>query len=303
MKRAMIYARYSTDFQNDRSVEDQIELCRAHASRLGLAVIGSDHDRGKSGASTFGRPGLARIMREAEAGSFDVLIAEAPDRISRDMADLAGLHKSLEFRGIEINCVNGGRMDTVQIGMHGVIGQMQREEGARKTRRGLAGVVRSGRSAGGRAYGYHPINGKPGELEIVPEEAEVIRRIFSMYAAGTAPRSIAPILNSEGVAPPRGARWNASTINGNGQRGHGILRNPLYSGRQVWNRVRMVKNPSTGKRLSRVNPESEWHTVEVPHLRIVDQSLFDSVAKRLDSVGGEHAKHAPRSKRILSQGC
>jgi site-specific DNA recombinase len=213
---------------------------------------------------------------------------------------MAGLHKSLEFRGIQIDCVNGGRMDTVQIGMHGVIGQMQREEGARKTRRGLAGVVRSGRSAGGRAYGYRPISGKPGELEIVPDEAEVIRRVFSMYAAGTAPRSIAATLNSEGVAPPRGARWNASTINGNGHRGHGILRNPLYSGRQVWNRVRMIKNPSTGKRLSRVNPESEWHTVEVPHLRIVDQALFDTVAKRLDSVGGKQAKHAPRSKRMLS---
>jgi site-specific DNA recombinase len=298
LKRAMIYARYSTDLQNERSVEDQIELCSAHAARLGLAVVGSDFGRAKSGASTFGRLGLARIMQAAEAGSFDVLIAEAPDRISRDMADLAGLYKSLEFRGIKIECVNGGRMDTIQIGMHGVIGQMQREEGAKKTRRGLAGVVGSGRSAGGRAYGYRPVSGKTGELQIVPEEAEIIRRIFSMYAASATPRSIAAVLNSEGIAPPRGARWNASTING--KRGHGILRNPLYSGRQVWNRVRMIKNPSTGKRLSRVNPESEWHMVEVPHLRIVDQSLFDSVAKRLDSVGGKQAKHAPRSKRILS---
>jgi site-specific DNA recombinase len=215
----MIYARYSTDFQNDRSVEDQIEFCQAHAARLGLTVIGSDSDRAKSGASTFGRPGLARIMQAAEAGSFDVLISESPDRISRDIADLAGLHKLLEFRGIRIECVNGGRMDTVQIGMHGVIGQMQREEGAKKTRRGLAGVVRSGRSAGGRAYGYRPIAGKPGELEIVSEEADTIRRIFSLYAVGTAPRSIAAMLNAEGVASPRGTRWNASTINGSGKRG------------------------------------------------------------------------------------
>lgn len=296
----MIYARYSTDLQNDRSVEDQIELCRAHASRLGLTVVGSDFDRAKSGASTFGRVGLARIMQQAESGGFDVLMSEAPDRISRDMADLAGLHKSLEFRGIGIECVNGGRMDTVQIGMHGVIGQMQREEGARKTRRGLAGVVRSGRSAGGRAYGYRPILGKPGELEVVREEAEVIRRIFAHYAIGTAPRAIAAMLNAEGVAPPRGTRWNASTINGSGKRGHGILRNPLYSGSQIWNRVRMVKNPSTGKRLSRINPESEWQTVDVPHLRIVDQSTFERVAKRLVSVGGTQAKHAPRSKRLLS---
>jgi site-specific DNA recombinase len=184
--------------------------------------------------------------------------------------------------------------------MHGVIGQMQREEGARKTRRGLAGVVRSGRSAGGRAYGYRPILGKPGELEVIPEEAEVIRRIFSYYAIGTAPRAIAAMLNTEGVAPPRGTRWNASTINGSGKRGHGILRNPLYSGNQIWNRVRMVKNPSTGKRLSRINPESEWQRAEVPHLRIVDQSTFERVAQRLASVGGTQAKHAPRSKRLLS---
>ena len=296
----MIYARYSTDLQNERSVEDQVEVCKAHAVRLGLTVIGSHYDRAKSGASMFGRPGLMKVMQEAEDGSFDILISEAPDRISRDMADLAGIHKSLEFRGIKIECVNGGRMDTVQIGMHGVIGQMQREEGAKKTRRGLAGVVRSGRSAGGRAYGYRPVLGKPGELEIVPGEADVIRRIFSLYAIGTAPRSIASTLNAEGVAPPRGTRWNASTINGSGKRGHGIIRNSLYSGKQVWNRVRMVKNPSTGKRLSRINPESEWHTVEVPHLRIVDQSLFDRAAKCIEAVGGAQARHAPRSKRLLS---
>ncbi|WP_371815130.1 recombinase family protein [Bradyrhizobium sp. CCBAU 51753] len=137
-------------------------------------------------------------------------------------------------------------------------------------------------------------------MEIVPDEANVIGRIFSLYAVGTAPRSIAAMLNREGIAPPRGTRWNASTINGNSQRGHGILRNPLYSGRQIWNRVRMVKNPSTGKRLSRVNPESEWQSVDVPHLRIVDQALFARVAQRLSTVGGPQAKQASRSKRMLS---
>src|SRR5690606_4662115 len=105
--------------------------------------------------------------------------------------DLAGIHKSLEFRGIQMNCVNGGRMDTVQIGMYGLVGQMQREEGAKKVRRGMAGVVREGRSAGGRAYGYRPVPGKAGVLEIVPEEAATISRIFTAYASGTSPRTIA----------------------------------------------------------------------------------------------------------------
>jgi site-specific DNA recombinase len=300
LKRAFIYARYSTDLQNEKSVEDQVALCKSYARNLGLTVVGSDYDRAKSGASTFGRTGLTRILEAAKSGAFDVLISEAPDRISRDMADLAGIHKALEFRGIEMNCVNGGRMDTIQIGMHGVVGQMQREEGARKVRRGMAGVVRDGRSAGGRAYGYRPVLGKPGQLEIVDKEADIIRRIFAAYAVGVAPRAIATTLNSETIAPPRGTRWNASTINGSGKRGHGILRNPLYSGTQIWNRVRMLKDPSTGKRVSRVNAPSEWQTVDLPNLRIVDQVLFDQVTSRMASIGGSHAPHAPRSKRVLS---
>src|ERR1700730_6369861 len=120
---------------------------------------------------------MMKIVEAAKNGAVNVLKSEATASLSRDMADLAGIHKALEFRGIEINCVNAGRMDSLQIGMHGVVGQMQREEGARKVRRGLAGVVRDGRSAGGRAYGYRPVLGKPGQLEIVDAEAEVLRRI------------------------------------------------------------------------------------------------------------------------------
>ena len=90
--------------------------------------------------------------------------------------------------------------------------------------------------------------------KIVEAEACVVRRIFAAYAAGASPRAIAATLNGEGVAPPRGKNWNASTINGNGKRGHGILRNSLYAGAQIWNRVRMVKDPATGRRVSRVVP-------------------------------------------------
>jgi site-specific DNA recombinase len=232
------------------SGKNQITLCTGYAATLGLKVVGNEYDRARSGASTFGRPGLTPILEAAKSGAFEVLISEAPDRISRDMADLAGIRKALEFRGFEMNSVNGGRMDTIQIGMHGVVRKMQREEGARKVRRGMAGVVREGRSAGGRAYGYRSVFGKPGELEIVAKEADTIRRIFAVYAVGAGPRNIATTLNNEAIAPPRGTRWNASTINGSGKRGHGILRNPLYSGKQIWNRVRMLKDPSTGKRVS-----------------------------------------------------
>lgn len=70
------------------------------------------------------------------------------------------------------------------------------------------------------------------------------------------------------MPPPRGRAWNASTINGNRQCGAGSLQNELYGGRFVWNKVRMVKVPDTGRRISRPNPKSEWQAAEAPDFAI-----------------------------------
>ena len=88
-----------------------------------------------------------------------------------------------------------------------------------------------------------------------------------------APRQIAARLNRDALASSRGGQWNASTINGNRKRRNGILNNELYAGWITYNRQRFVKDPETGKRLARPNPEHEWVTKEVPALRIVDDEL------------------------------
>ena len=108
----------------------------------------------------------------------------------------------------------------------------------------------------------------------------MIRRIFKDYADGLSPRAIALSLNQEGVSGPTGKAWGPSTINGNRQRGTGILNNEMYIGRLVWNRLRYVKDPETGKRISRPNPEDQWIIQDVPELRIVDQDLWDKVKAR-----------------------
>jgi site-specific DNA recombinase len=275
MKTAAIYARFSTELQNEKSTEDQIALCRAYAARHQLDVVATYADKARSGASVFGRDGLMQLMEAARERRFCVVIVEALDRLSRDMEDLAGIHKRLSFQGIEIQAVHDGIADSILIGIRGLVGQMQREDGAKKVRRGMAGVIRDGRHAGGRAYGYRPVPGKPGELEIVEDEAAIVRRIFAAYAAGRTPRDISHDLNRENVRPPRGQRWNASTINGNAQRGTGLIFNELYIGRIVWNKVRMIKDPDTGKRLSRPNPRDQWQAIETPQLRIVEQSTWE----------------------------
>lgn len=85
---------------------------------------------------------------------------------------------------------------------------------AMKTHRGLRGRVEKGKAGGGLCYGYRVVNkldanGEPvrGDREIIPEEAEVIRRIFCAFAAGQSPRSIAVKLNGEGIPGPLGRAW------------------------------------------------------------------------------------------------
>src|SRR5918995_303535 len=77
-----------------------------------------------------------------------------------------------------------------------------------------------------------------------------------------------------------GGSWSPSTIHGNSKRGTGILNNELYIGRLIWNRLRYVKNPDTGKRISRVNPKAEWITKEVPSLRILSEELWNAAKDR-----------------------
>ncbi len=71
-----------------------------------------------------------------------------------------------------------------------------------------------------------------------------------------------------------------TTIRGHASRGTGILNNELYIGKLVWNRLRYVKNPETGRRISRVNPKAEWIIQNVPELRIVDDSLWEAAKRR-----------------------
>jgi hypothetical protein len=128
----------------------------------------------------------------------------------------------------------------------------------------------------------------------------VVKRIFQEYVDGRTPREIAHDLNSDNIAPPRGRAWNASTINGNRERGAGILQNELYVGRLVWNKVRMVKDPETGKRLSRPNLKSDWQIAEVPHLAIVSPELFAAARTRKDERNRVHPGHLRRPRRMLS---
>ena len=280
-----IYARYSSVNQRDASIADQLRVCEEFAAREGWTVVQEFTDHAVSGATLL-RPGFQSLMRDALNGRFDIVLAEALDRFSRDQEDTAGLFKRLTFAGVNIVTLAEGDITHLHVGLKGTMNALFLKDLADKTRRGLRGRVELGKSGGGLCYGYkvtraeHQGEMTTGEREIVSPEAEVIRRIFRDYAAGVSPKALAKRLNGERCSGPNGKPWNPSTIHGNPARGTGILNNELYVGRLVWNRLRYVKDPDTGKRLSRPNPPSEWVTTAVPELRIVDDEVWNQVKAR-----------------------
>ncbi len=285
-RRAAIYARYSSDLQSDSSVEDQVRLCSELAKSNAWEVVDHYADAGLSGASLM-RPGIQELITDALAGKFDIVLAEALDRISRDQEDIAGVYKRMEFAGVEIVTLSEGPISSLHIGLKGTMNALFLKDLADKTRRGLRGRVEHGKSGGGIAYGYEVVKrfdkeGQPlrGDRTINQEQAAVVQRILDEYGRNKSPKAIASQLNKEGVPSPSGKNWSQSTINGNRRRGTGILNNELYVGRLVWNRQRFIKDPETGKRVTRLNDESEWITQKVPELRIVPQELWDKAKAR-----------------------
>jgi DNA invertase Pin-like site-specific DNA recombinase len=284
--RAVIYARYSSDLQRDASIEDQIRLCRGQIDKEGWQYIEAYTDRASSGASTL-RPAYQALLEDARRGGFDIVVAEALDRLSRDQEDVAGLLKRLRFASVRLVTVAEGEIGELHVGLKGTMNALFLKDLADKTRRGLEGRVREGRSGGGLCFGYDVVReldgrGEPihGGRRINEPEAAIVRRIFAEFAGGKSPRRIAVDLNRDGVPGPRGGEWDASTVNGNASRGTGILNNGLYIGRLVWNRLRYVKDPATGKRISRLNEPDRWIVQEVSELGIIAQDLWDRVKER-----------------------
>jgi len=255
--RAAIYARYSSDLQREASIEDQIRCCKALIEREGWTPGASYTDHAVSGSVRL-RPGYQRLIEDARGGEFEIVVAEALDRLSRDQEDVAALYKHLSFSGIRLVTIGEGEISELHVGLKGTMNALFLKDLRIKVRRGLEGRVRQGRSGGGLCFGYDVVReqdarGEPirGARKINESEAAVVRRIFSAFGKGRSPQAIAIELNAEGIAGPHGKAWGPSTIYGNWRRGTGVLNNELYVGQLVWNRQRFIKDPTTGKRQAR----------------------------------------------------
>ena len=304
--RVAAYARYSSDRQSETSVEDQLRRLRTFASANGRALKDTltFTDHAISGAST-ARPGFEALMDRVKRREIDVLLVEDTSRLSRDNADALNLYKQLSFFGVQLVAISDG-IDSSTKGaklaysVKALMSDMYLEDLRDKTLRGLEGRALAGFATGGRLLGYRtsPIMGPDGrtptsfKIEIDPEGAALVRRIFAEYLAGRSFMGIATILNQEGIPSPRDKTqhgkkpgWPAGTV-------RAILYNERYTGVRTFNERRWTKVPGTNKRRPERKDPSEVIRSVQSELRIVDQVTWEAVQERLSDIKARFTKTA-----------
>ena len=271
------------------------------SSRVGI-VAAVYSDAAKTGATKASRKELSRLVSDASSERYDAVLFEDLSRLSRDIADTATVFRTLTFAGIVLHSVTEGRITELHIGLKGTMNALFLKDISDKTRRGLRASVKRGRILN-YCYGYDRIptidaagNQITGQARINQEEAAVVRRIFEEYAAGKPIANIVRDLNRDGIPSPSGGKWSRSGLYGARSRRDGTLRRPIYVGDYVWGRNSYPTDPGTGKKVRQQIARTEWASLEVPHLAIIEEELWAKVQERLERGTHGHPEpeeHAP----------
>lgn len=220
----MIYARYSSHNQREASIEQQVDMCTALAARLGLTVVKTYSDKAISG-KTDKRPSFQHMMADATDGLFDYVLAWKSNRIGRNMRDAMNNDAILREYGVRCVYVEEDFDDTAagRFALRNMmnVNQFYSEALAEDVRRGMMDNAKNCMVNGRCPYGLR--KGKDGKYEIDPEQAEIVREIFSRVIQGWAHRDIMDDLNARGITNRDGNLWQRTTFDK-------LLRNEQYIG-------------------------------------------------------------------------
>ena len=204
--RAVAYVRVSSEEQRRHgySLDDQERELRIQIGLRDWELVEVVRDEGISGADP-SRPGLRRIEELAGEGRCDVALATKRNRWFRDIEHRRRYERGLRRMGARIAALNDSG-NAIADGVDDLLGEEQRREIARETRRGRRARARKGEVVAGVApFGFR-FSADRKTFEVEEPEAAVVRRIFGMAAGGTGLNGIASALKADGVPTPRGFR-------------------------------------------------------------------------------------------------
>lgn len=228
--RARLYGRYSTNMQREESIEGQFRECQEYADKHGLVITGEYADRALSGKFSESRSQFLRMIKDAEKGLFDVLLVYKMDRFARNRYDAAVYKYRLRRAGVKVISVR----EHIPEGAEGIILESVLEgyaeyfsaNLAENVRRGAKDTALEAKFNGGQVpYGYVIEDGK---YKADEARAEVVREVFTRYAAGETYRGIYTSLNERGLRTLKGKPFSRGSI-------ASILCNEKYIGQFIYN--------------------------------------------------------------------
>ena len=221
----MIYARYSSDSQTEQSIEGQLRVCQEFAKNNDILIVDTYIDRAMTGTNDM-RPDFQRMIKDSNKRQWDHVLVYKLDRFSRNKYETT-IHKhTLKENGIKVVSA----MENIPDSPEGIIlesllegmNQYYSAELSQKVHRGLNESYRKGQYTGGPViYGYDVVDKKN---VINPEEAEIIREIFTKYSQGYTAVALAKDLKARGIRTKKGLYITDKKI-------YKILANTRYNGK------------------------------------------------------------------------
>lgn len=232
-KAAAIYARYSSSAQNDASIEQQIAECRQYAEDNNLTIVAAYEDRAISGR-TDKRPGFQKMLRAAERGEFQVLLAYKSNRIARNMQSALTYEKRLSDAGVRIvyckEAFDDNATGRFMLRMMMNMNQFYSENMSEDIKRGMRDSAAKGRIVGAIPYGYR--RGADDRLAVDEAEAAVVREIFRRYLNDETLADLRRDLNARGLRTKHNRPWARNSF-------HNILTNEKYTGSYTFGDTRV----------------------------------------------------------------
>ena len=295
MKRAIAYARFSSDLQREESIEAQIRAIQKYCDENDFVLLTTFADRGISGTSD-NRPEFQKMISTAIKGGIEAVIVHKLDRFARNRYDSAYYKNILKKNNVRLISVLENLQDSPEsVILESVIEGMNEYYSlnlSREVRKGLQENALECKVTGGPpALGYL-VDRNTQKYVINEYEAGAVRLIFQMYLDGCSYTEIIDTLNKKGYRTRRGIPFAKNSL-------YAILRNERYTGTYIYVKD-STKNPK-GKyvRHGKYEPDA---VIRIPGGMpvIISEEDFHRVQEKMKQRQHKAAKFSAKQEYLLS---
>ena len=285
-KRVAAYCRVSTDreeqehsFETQKAMYTEMIMMKPTWQMAGIYA-----DEGVTGTVAKKRPGFMKMIEDCRKGKIDMIVTKSVSRFSRNNLDCLMYVRELKQLGIPIIFEKEG-INTIQVSsellltLFGALSQAESESISMNVKLGIRQSLKNGnvRFSYKTFLGYR--KGADGQPEIVPEQADIVRRIYNDFLAGATYLEIAKRLTEEHVPTMGGGnRWFSERIKS-------ILKNEKYKGDALLQKT-YITDPIS-KRVKKNNGELPMYYVENSHPAIIERRIFDRVQEEIARRAGK----------------